>query len=124
MAEEEGSKVCQEKKKKKENCSVCLVLLQFLPTYIRPIHYDLTITPDLEKRKFYGEVFIQFEVKKPTKQIKMHQKFLEVSFAEGTRQKKTKQLQQMGKKFLFRFELSISEQESWFKCVINDRSER
>jgi hypothetical protein len=48
---------------------------------VRPIHYDLLLTPDLEKRKVYGEVSIQIEVKKPTKTIKMHQRDLEVCFS-------------------------------------------
>jgi len=51
---------------------------KFLPTTVRPIHYALTLTPDLDKRKFYGEIDITVEVKKPTKQIKMHQKNLEI----------------------------------------------
>lgn len=46
---------------------------------MRPVHYDLTITPDLDKKKFYGEIAITVDIKKPTKQIKMHQRDLEIN---------------------------------------------
>jgi hypothetical protein len=64
MAEEENSKVrswFEYGKKKKAHPPA-----QFLPTSVRPIHYVLTLTPDLDKRKLYGEIDITVEVKKPT----------------------------------------------------------
>lgn len=52
--------------------------MQFLPTSVRPIHYNLTIIPDLPGKKFFGEVEITVEIRKPTKTIKLHQKNLDV----------------------------------------------
>ncbi|KAG2222206.1 hypothetical protein INT45_014103 [Circinella minor] len=42
---------------------------QVLPTNVKPVHYDLTLKPDLETFVFYGQVKVDLEVKEDTTQI-------------------------------------------------------
>ncbi|KAI8393953.1 aminopeptidase [Radiomyces spectabilis] len=42
---------------------------QVLPTNVKPVHYDLTLQPNLETFVFHGRVKVDLEVKEDTKQI-------------------------------------------------------
>ncbi|OMH84586.1 Aminopeptidase 1 [Zancudomyces culisetae] len=42
---------------------------EILPASVKPVHYDLSLTPDLEKLEFEGQVAIDLEVKEATDKI-------------------------------------------------------
>ena len=52
-----------------------------LSTAIRPVNYDVTLTPDLERFTFAGAVSIALEVDEPTGSITLHASELEVQEA-------------------------------------------
>lgn len=43
-----------------------------LPDYIKPVHYDLHLEPDLDKDTYTGTVHIQVEVSSPTRHLWLH----------------------------------------------------
>ena len=43
-----------------------------LPSHVKPIHYDVTIVPDLEKFTFTGKVAIDLQVNSNTKEIQLN----------------------------------------------------
>ena len=47
---------------------------KYLPSSVRPLHYNLTLTPDRYNKRFHGEVDITIEIKKATSTVKLHQK--------------------------------------------------
>ena len=53
-----------------------------LPTSVRPTHYDLVLTPDLEKATFSGEVGIELTISTQVNEIVMNSNELEVESAE------------------------------------------
>ena len=53
-----------------------------LPENVRPIHYDLELTPDLEKFTFFGSEVIDLIVNKPTSKITLHAVDLKILRAE------------------------------------------
>ena len=54
-----------------------------LPENVRPVHYDIELTPDLEKFTFTGEVTIAVVVFKPTSKITLHAADLKILDAEA-----------------------------------------
>ncbi|KAF9963760.1 Aminopeptidase 2 mitochondrial [Modicella reniformis] len=55
-----------------------------LPTNVRPIHYDLTLTPDLTNFVFHGLVLISLDINKPTTGITLNSNQLEILSAKLT----------------------------------------
>lgn len=51
-----------------------------LPTHVKPIHYDITIQPDLENFTFSGLVIIQVEVLEDASNITLHANELNVTY--------------------------------------------
>ena len=49
-----------------------------LPRHVRPLHYDVSITPDAKNLSFLGRAAIKIEVKQPTDSITLHA--LEIAF--------------------------------------------
>uniref|UniRef100_A0A8C7XN42 Aminopeptidase n=1 Tax=Oryzias sinensis TaxID=183150 RepID=A0A8C7XN42_9TELE len=43
-----------------------------LPDYLKPVHYDLHLEPDLDKDTYTGTVHIQVEVSSPTRHLWLH----------------------------------------------------
>ncbi|RUS14476.1 peptidase family M1-domain-containing protein, partial [Jimgerdemannia flammicorona] len=53
-----------------------------LPSNVKPLHYDLTLTPNLETFKFDGTVKINLAVKHDTEKITLHAQDLEFGYAK------------------------------------------
>ncbi|CAG8555897.1 12443_t:CDS:2, partial [Acaulospora colombiana] len=53
-----------------------------LPTNVRPTHYDLTFTPNLETFRFNGREIIKLDVNEETSVIKLHANKLEITSAK------------------------------------------
>src|SRR5438445_126199 len=53
-----------------------------LPTSVRPLKYDVTLTPDLDRFTFEGEERIELEVVTPSPQIKLNAVDLDVRDAK------------------------------------------
>ena len=53
-----------------------------LSEHVSPIRYNLTLRPDLESFTFSGKEIISFNIKKPTFQITLHSKDLDIETAE------------------------------------------
>lgn len=51
-----------------------------LPTHVKPVHYEITIMPDLENFTFDGLVKIEVEVQEETNNITLHVNELEVTY--------------------------------------------
>ncbi|MCJ1400616.1 Aminopeptidase 2 mitochondrial [Xylographa trunciseda] len=51
---------------------------EVLPTNVKPLHYDLTLEPDLEKFTFEGKVIIDLDVKEETTSISLNALDLEI----------------------------------------------
>ena len=60
------------KKKVTGKPSVCL------PSHISPTQYEVTLKPDLEAHTFSGEITISLSLTKPSKEITLHSKDLEI----------------------------------------------
>ncbi|KAF9435711.1 Aminopeptidase 2 mitochondrial, partial [Entomortierella beljakovae] len=55
-----------------------------LPTNVRPTHYDLTLTTDLQNFTFQGQVLINLDINKPTTAITLNSNQLEIISAKLT----------------------------------------
>ena len=55
-----------------------------LPTNVRPVRYKLTLTPDLERFTFAGEVSIEIDVVEATDSVTLNAADLEIAVAELT----------------------------------------
>ncbi len=64
-----------------------------LPASVKPLHYDLELAPDLDKKTFSGTVDIQLQVLEPTAAITLHARTLTISSAVVNEEKITKQTQ-------------------------------
>lgn len=60
-----------------------------LPEHIVPTHYKVLLTPDFDNFTFVGEEVITLDVKKSSKEIKLHSAELEILSAEVTFDSKT-----------------------------------
>src|SRR3989338_3777353 len=54
-----------------------------LPEDVKPIHYDIELTPDLEKFTFAGKVNIDVVIHRPTSKITLHAADLKILSAEA-----------------------------------------
>lgn len=54
-----------------------------LPSHVVPVHYDVTLKPDLEAHTFSGEVVVNLELKKTVKEITLHSKDLDLTTAHA-----------------------------------------
>src|SRR5215831_5744511 len=52
-----------------------------LPDDVVPVHYDLTITPDLEAHRFHGTVAIDVEVRRPIDRVVLNARELAIGRA-------------------------------------------
>ncbi|KAJ1658321.1 hypothetical protein IWQ61_002423 [Dispira simplex] len=57
------------------------VVREVLPTNVKPTHYDLELTPDLDKLVFVGKVVVKLQVKEPTSSIVLNAEELEIQAA-------------------------------------------
>jgi puromycin-sensitive aminopeptidase len=64
-----------------------------LPNHISPIHYKLTIKPDLEAFVFSGNEIIKININKDTKKITLHSKDLDIETVSIGSKKNTKEKQ-------------------------------
>jgi aminopeptidase N len=55
-----------------------------LPSSVSPVHYDLEITPDLERLEFSGNVSINVQVSADTRSVTLHSKEIQVLSAAFT----------------------------------------
>jgi aminopeptidase N len=84
---------------------------QRLPQTVTPIHYDITVAPDLAAAKFSGEVRIRVQLKEPSQAIRMNAaeiEFHDATVTAGVRtQKATAALDEKKEQVTFRVPASI-----------------
>ncbi len=83
-----------------------------LPRTARPVRYDLTIAPDLDRRDFLGDVAITLDVAAPTAELVCNAKELEITKAwvvsdDGTRNTATATLDDSSERVTFVCERTV-----------------